>query len=97
MAREFSKPFYNSARWKKTRKSYMNSIHWLCERCKCNTATQVHHKVYLTPQNIHDHTIALGFNNLEGLCDTCHAKEHNPASSTADGVRFDSNGNLVVE
>lgn len=95
MAREFAKKFYNSSQWKKTRESYMHSIHWLCERCKCNTAYIVHHKTYLSPSNINKPEITLNFDNLEGLCLDCHNDEHMPSKTTVKGVRFDEDGNLI--
>ena len=36
----------------------------------------VHHKVHLSPDNIHNPEITLGWDNLELLCRDCHAKEH---------------------
>jgi len=36
----------------------------------------VHHKIHLTPENIHDPKIALNFDNLQLLCRDCHGKIH---------------------
>lgn len=96
MAREFSKSFYNSIQWKKVRKAYIASRFGICERCGKPNSKQVHHKIYLSPDNINDPDITLSFNNLELLCDVCHQKEHNEKySPTLWGLDFDSNGDLI--
>lgn len=33
MAKEFSKEFYNSTRWRKNAKAFAESKLWICERC----------------------------------------------------------------
>lgn len=55
----------------------------------------VHHKNYLNENNINDMDIALGWNNLEALCDTCHQHEHHLTGITAEGVCFNANGELI--
>jgi hypothetical protein len=98
MAREFAKKFYNSKAWKITRQSYIHSVHGLCEHPRCNDAGYiVHHKIELTPQNINDANISLGFGNLEYLCLKHHNMIHMPASATVEGVKFDKNGNLIKD
>ncbi len=96
MARDFSKAFYNSKAWKRTRDAYVSSKFGICERCSRPDSKQVHHKSYLTPENINDPDITLSFDNLELLCDVCHQKEHNEKySATEWGLCFDSNGDLI--
>lgn len=67
-------------RWRRLRNAYMQSQHYLCERCKKNgkivTADIVHHKEYITSENINDESITLNWDNLESLCIECHNKEH---------------------
>lgn len=36
----------------------------------------VHHKTRLTPDNIHDTSITLNWDNLMLVCQDCHAKVH---------------------
>ena len=78
--KEFAEAFYKSNQWEKCRQSYLRSVCYLCERCKAQglitPAKIVHHKIYLTPENIHDPNIALSFSNMEALCQECHNKEH---------------------
>ena len=55
------------------------------ERCKAKglivKGDIVHHKVYLTQDNITDTAITLSFDNFELLCFDCHNKEHNANAS----------------
>lgn len=82
MAKEWAKPFYSSKQWRETQRAYMLSKSYICERCG-GAAEVVHHKTYLTPENITDLNIALGWNNLEALCKDCHGKEHGLKKSLA--------------
>ena len=80
MAREFAKAFYKSAAWRDCREAYSNRVGGLCERCLrkgiYRPGVIVHHKVYLTEDNIRDPEVALNFDNLELLCIDCHNEEH---------------------
>lgn len=101
MARDFAKKFYNSKEWKKCREAYKQSVNGLCERCLNNgkyvPGDEVHHKIYLTPDNINDPYITLSFSNLELLCATCHSIEHNRREKEVvrEGLMFDNNGDLI--
>lgn len=86
--------FYKSKAWERTRAAYIAYRHGLCERCGAGGKI-VHHKVYLTPDNINDPEITLSFDNLELLCATCHQHEHFETSPTAEGLVFDDFGDLV--
>lgn len=98
MARDFAKSFYNSTKWKKCRNAYIESKFGICERCGKPNSKQVHHKIYLSPNNICNHEVSLNFDNLELLCDICHQKEHfEKYSSTKFGLRFDDEGNLIQD
>ena len=78
--KEFAKKFYASVAWKECRKAYKKSKGGLCERCLAKGLITpceiVHHKVYLTPENIHDPNVTLNWMNLECLCRRCHEEEH---------------------
>lgn len=69
------------------------SQHYLCERCG-EPAKVVHHKHYLTKQNINNADIALNWDNLEALCQDCHNKEHHAAADTRR-YKFDADGNVI--
>lgn len=67
--------FYNSIAWGETRAAYMLSKQGVCERCG-EPAKIVHHKTYITKDNISNPYITLSWENLEALCQDCHNKEH---------------------
>ena len=93
MAQDYSKSFYNSKNWKQCRFLYMMSKDCLCERCG-RLADIVHHKKYITEENINNPEITIHWDNLEALCIECHNREHITTEATADGIFFDSKGNL---
>ena len=92
MAKEFAKKFYRSKAWLKCRAAYITSVFGLCEKCQ-RPGYILHHKKELTPENINDPEIALGFDNLQYLCLDCHNRV--PGGATADDLKFDELGNLV--
>ena len=94
MAKEWAKWFYESGIWKQTRRAYRKSKYGLCERCG-GVGKIVHHKIWLTPMNIHDEAITLGWDNLELLCIDCHNREHMTTAAISEGLAFDQDGNVV--
>lgn len=78
--RQFAEIFYKSAAWVKCRNSYMKSVGCLCEKCleegKIVPAEEVHHKIFLTPENINDPGLTLSSDNLIALCREHHRREH---------------------
>lgn len=100
MAREFARKFYGSRAWEKCRASYIVSVNGLCERCLANgkyvPGDEVHHKIWLSPENINDPDITLSFENLELLCSSCHSKEHNEKySPVREGISFTETGDVI--
>ena len=55
----------------------------------------MHHIVYLTEENINDPSVSLNMENVETLCKKCHDEEHISQEATAEGLRFDKQGNLI--
>lgn len=95
MAKDYARKFYLSKRWKDCRNTYFAYRHGLCERCQ-GPGKIVHHKTYITPENINDPMVTLSFDNLELLCQDCHNREHHEKYGvTMYGVKFDEYGNLV--
>ena len=104
MAKEYAKDFYNSQGWKRTRAAFVKFCGGYCERCRREVEAGrrslqdmkpiaiVHHKRYLTPDNINDPKISLSFDNLEGLCDDHHNKEH---KSGEKRFSYDADGRIV--
>lgn len=76
MAKEWSKPFYNSKAWKVCRESYIAYRIMidggLCEECKAELGEMVHHTVTLTQDNIKDPDISLNHKLLRYVCKGCH-------------------------
>ena len=93
MAKDFAKEFYHSEAWIKCREAYLSERLWTCERCG-KPAVIVHHKRYITPSNIGDPDVTLGFDNLEALCQDCHNKEHFGVKAIRR-YTFDDSGNMI--
>ena len=85
--REFAKAFYESPAWRRTRAYILKRDAGLCVHCG-EPGVIVHHKIELTPRNIDDPAIALGEDNLETVCRTCHALIHEGTPPLADGLAF---------
>jgi len=99
MARDFAKSFYNSKEWEQTRDYIMRRDKYLC-RCG-KPATEVHHIIHLSPQNIGDVSITMNPDNLVSLCRDCHFEAHKGEHGQGRKVQenykytFDANGMLV--
>jgi len=80
VAKDFARSFYSSKAWQDCRSEYAKRKHYLCEDCLrrgiYKPGVIVHHIEELTPFNITNPEIALGFDNLELLCRECHLREH---------------------
>ena len=92
--KDYARSFYKSKAWKETRAAYMSSKNYICERCG-DIAKICHHKVYITPENIHDPNITLGCDNLAALYQDCHTREHLIAEVYSDGLSFNCKGELI--
>lgn len=72
--------FYGTSAWEKCSKDYLRSVGGICERCaargEVTPAEIVHHKIHLTPDNVHDPSISLSWDNLMAVCRACHAEMH---------------------
>ena len=102
MAKDYATEFYQSPAWKRTRAAYIVYCGGYCERCRREVEEGsrlleemkpikiVHHRKYLTPSNINDPKVSLSFDNLEGLCEEHHNKEHK--SGAARRYTYDRNG-----
>lgn len=104
VAKDFSKAFYNSPAWIGCREVYKKSVGGLCERCKAKGIIRagdiVHHKIYLTPENINNTDISLNFENLELLCREHHEEEHGTFTTKGRYTRqrrykVDENGTVI--
>ncbi len=72
--------FYKSKAWELCRETYLSKVGGLCERCfengEIRPAKIVHHKNYISTENINNPQVTLNHDNLEALCQDCHNKEH---------------------
>ena len=89
----YAAAFYKSKSWRRISKIYMESKHYICERCG-SPATICHHKRYITPGNIGDPNITLNVNNLECLCIDCHNREHIGQAKLSTAV-FNERGEVI--
>ena len=83
MAKDFAKAFYKSKVWRQCREGF---IRWrtgvdggMCQRCGERLGYIVHHKEWISQQNIHDPLVLLCWDNLEYVCKPCHDDEHLPS------------------
>lgn len=96
MAHEFQS-FYDSKQWHDCRKAYWRYKHGLCENCLkkgiYRPAKVVHHKVHVTAETVDNPQVTLSFDNLQLLCQDCHAEAHRNL-----GHRFvcDDDGNILT-
>ena len=71
----------------------------LCEICyakgKHVLGEELHHKIHLTPDNIHDRSITLNHDNLIFLCRECHKAQHELQYKSAKRYYYDKEGNLI--
>lgn len=81
MAREFSRAFYKTSQWRKTRAAAYKRDGGLCQDCLkkglITPGREVHHIIELTEDNITNPSISLGLDNLVTLCKSCHEARHN--------------------
>lgn len=106
VAQDFARSFYKSPAWIKNRKSYLMRVidtplgpcpPGMCERCfergKLSPAKVVHHKTHLSPQNIGDPSVTLSFDNMQRLCQDCHAEVHSDTEPSR--ITFNEDGTIA--
>jgi 5-methylcytosine-specific restriction endonuclease McrA len=97
----YAEKFYKSKQWQDCREGYLRSKGFLCERCKAKgiikPAVIVHHKTYITPDNINDASVTLNYNNLEALCIECHNDEHIAREKKKKRYNIGKNGEVEIK
>lgn len=73
--------FYASKRWRDLRKMLVVDRHGICDRCgkdfSYDTSELVaHHKEHLTDESLADPAVAVNPENIEIVCQKCHAHYH---------------------
>ncbi len=108
MARDFSKQFYDSKEWQRTREYILMRDRYTCTHCG-RPAQEVHHIIHLSKDNMDDPSVTLNPNNLTSLCRDCHFEEHRQDQANGrrkhpggpsnkevgEGYTFDESGQLV--
>lgn len=94
MAKEWARKFYRSVAWRTLRAEVLHRDLYSCEECG-GRATEVHHAIPLTPENIDDPTVTLNPALLHSLCHDCHAAITLGRADCADGFFFDADGQLT--
>lgn len=96
--KDYAAKFYKSKRWQETRLAYLKSVGGLCERCLKKglyaPAKIVHHKIYISPDNIYNPEITLNWDNLEAVCRHCHEEEHSGDGSRR--YRIEEDGTIII-
>ena len=97
MAKDWSKPFYNSRVWKAQRETVLKRDKYICTEPGCHRhAEEVHHIKELTEENVGDPKISLDMNNLRSLCGDCHKRitkqMKQKSSAILEDIIFDENG-----
>ena len=89
--------FYKSKAWKMCRKSFIAEREkidgGMCQTCGERRGYIVHHRTWLTPENINNPDIALNHDNLKYDCLICHNKE--PSNEDELRCTFDKNGQPI--
>jgi 5-methylcytosine-specific restriction endonuclease McrA len=94
---KWAKQLYQSKHWKNHVRPYIFARDkGLCVRCG-DPGKIVHHIKHLTPLTVSDPLVAYGEQNLELVCEKCHASIHMGEPATEDGFIFDESGNLLPD
>ena len=97
--KEYAEKFYTGKAWKKCRAAYIahrvSVDGGMCERCHKELGYIVHHKNYITPDNISDPSVPLSFDNIEYVCHNCHNKEHFKIDDSEREIIFNEDGDVI--
>jgi hypothetical protein len=100
MAQEFAKKFYNSKAWKECRASFIAKRiaidGGMCMTCHKELGYIVHHKTWLTPENISNPMISLNHDKLKYDCLLCHNQEKEGKEIEQPRYVFGVNGEVIL-
>ena len=86
--------FYNSSKWRKLSKMFLQSKYYICEQCG-GIAAHAHHVEWLNGNDYSNPVKALNTANLQAVCISCHDSIHGAGSAIAEGLTFNENGDIV--
>lgn len=92
MAKDWTKGFYQSKAWRAARAAALRRDVFTCQMCE-GWATEVHHIIELTPENINT-PLAYDLDNLQSLCWLCHSKETKGQTDVIEGFYFNEDGQV---
>lgn len=96
MAQPWAEAFYHSKAWRTVRAYVLRRDLYTCQECMSARASEAHHIIELTADNIHDENISLNPENLMGVCGDCHKKMTKGYTGDIDSEYiFDEKGNVV--
>ena len=94
----WAREFYLGKAWRACRRAYLAAKRWQCERCSTPDnpvpAKVVHHRQYITQDNINDPSVTLSWDNLQALCQDCHNEIHH-ARERGDRYSFGEDGAIL--
>ncbi len=97
--KDFAESFYLGKAWQACRQSYVDSRllidGGLCEECREDLGYIVHHRTWLTPENIDNPDVSLDHSNLEYVCLKCHNRIHGHFTTSGRRCVFDANGDVI--
>jgi 5-methylcytosine-specific restriction endonuclease McrA len=99
MAKAWAKAFYHSQAWQAKRAMALRRDGFTCRDCG-SRATEVHHIIELTPNNINDVRVSLCEKNLVSLCHECHTRITDTVGTEAyaalpDGYGWNADGQII--
>lgn len=94
MAKEWAKAFYRGRAWRILRQEVLRRDLFTCEFCG-GRATEVHHEIELTAENIQDPVISLNPSLLHSLCHDCHTGLTRGLGDCGEDFFFDEAGQLT--
>ena len=93
------KEFYHSQEWRRARDAYIRRRIALdggmCEVCHDAPGRIVHHKLWLTDDNVRNIDVSLNFNNFRYECQTCHNREVDPSRRVPGRCRYGPDGEIL--
>lgn len=99
MAKDYARSFYRSKAWQECRASFIQARvaidGGMCQHCQQVPGFIVDHVEEITPDTIRDPWVTLSHDNLQYLCLVCHNIKHYGSPVTRQGLRFDSDGQVV--
>ena len=86
--------FYNSSKWRRVQKYIRAKKRGLCEECG-KAGWEVHHIIPLTLENVNNDEVAIGEDNLQLLCTSCHNSKRSVENQIRNDVTFNEYGDLI--